>query len=329
MPKSSLENRETLRAATGTFRPESSGNLLSRVRLIGFIGFAILLAAAFGKPLVALFVHVANSNLHSYILLVPFVWGYLVYIRRNQPRAEYRSSPGWAAAPLVIGLAALGAAESITTLSRNDYLTLIALSFVSLLTAGGFLFLGRTWMSDMVFPFSFLIFLLPMPDAMANALETASKLASTEAANIFFNMTNTPTLRDGTIFHLPNITIEVAQECSGIRSSWVLFITSLLAANLFLKSPWRRVALVVAVIPLGIIRNGFRVWVIGTLCIRFGPQMLHSVIHRSGGPAFFVLSLIPLLLMLLWLHQGEIGKAPAFSAAGQTEGTGQSKVNSE
>lgn len=320
MSKSSLENRETLRAATGTFRRESSRDLPSRVRLIGFIGFAILLAAAFGKPLVALFVHVANSNLNSYILLVPFVWGYLVYIRRNQPPPEYSSSPRWAAAPLVIGLAALGAAESITTLSRNDYLTLIALSFVSLLTAGGFLFLGRTWMSDMAFPFSFLIFLLPMPDAMADALETASKLASTEAANLFFNMTNTPTLRDGTIFHLPNITIEVAQECSGIRSSWVLFITSLLAANLFLKSPWRRVALVAAVIPLGIIRNGFRVWVIGALCIRFGPQMLHSIIHRSGGPAFFVLSLIPLLLLLLWLHQGEIGKATAVFRGGSSGG---------
>jgi exosortase C (VPDSG-CTERM-specific) len=316
MSKSSLANRETLRAATGTFRRESSGDLPSRVRLICFIGFAILLAAAFGKPLVALFVHVANSNLNSYILLVPFVWGYLVYIRRNQPRAEYSSSLGWAAAPLVIGLAALGAAESITTLSRNDYLTLTAFSFVSLVTAGGFLFLGRTWMSDMAFPFSFLIFLLPMPDAMTNALETASKLASTEVANLFFNMTNTPTLRDGTIFHLPNITIEVAQECSGIRSSWVLFITSLLAANLFLKSPWRRVALVAAVIPLGIIRNGFRVWVIGALCIRFGPQMLHSIIHRSGGPAFFVLSLIPLLLLLLWLHQGEIRKATAVFRGG-------------
>src|SRR5260370_12831188 len=102
MPKSSLKTGETLRAATGTFRPESSGNLPSRVRLIGFIGFAVLLAAAFGKPLVALFVHVANSNLHSYILLVPFVSGYLVYILRNQPRPESRSSPGWAAAPLVM-----------------------------------------------------------------------------------------------------------------------------------------------------------------------------------------------------------------------------------
>jgi exosortase C (VPDSG-CTERM-specific) len=318
MPESSLENRERLRAATGTFRPERNGNFPSRVRLIGFVGFGILLAAAFGKQLVALFVHAANSNLNSYILLVPFVWGYLVYIRRNQPRAEYSSSPVWAAAPMVIGLAALGAAESITTLSRNDYLTLAALSFVSLLIAGGFLFLGRRWMGDMAFPFFFLIFLLPMPDAMADALETASKLASTEVANLFFNMANTPNLRDGTIFRLPNITIEVAQECSGIRSSWVLLITSLLAANLFLKSRWRRAALVAAVIPLGIIRNGFRVWVIGELCIRFGPQMLHSVIHRRGGPAFFVLSLIPLFLLLLWLHRGEIGKAAGVSRGGSS-----------
>jgi exosortase/archaeosortase family protein len=73
-----------------------------------------------------------------------------------------------------------------------------------------------------------------------------------------------------------------------------------------LKSPWRRVALVAAVIPLGIIRNGFRVWVIGTLCIRFGPGMIHSIIHRRGGPAFFVLSLIPLFLLLWWLRRDEI-----------------------
>src|SRR5229473_8708394 len=134
-------------------------------------------------------------------------------------------------------------------------------------------------MATAAFPFAFLIFMVPMPDRIADFLETASKLASAEAANMFFNISGTPVLRDGTFFHLPNITIEVAQECSGIRSSWVLFITSLLAANLFLKTPWRSIVLVAAVIPLGIIRNGFRVWVIGALCIRFGPQMLHSIIH--------------------------------------------------
>jgi exosortase/archaeosortase family protein len=60
------------------------------------------------------------------------------------------------------------------------------------------------------------------------------------------------------------------------------------------------------VIPLAILRNGFRILVIGLLCVNVGPQMIHSVIHRSGGPIFFVLSLIPLLLLLWWLRKGEV-----------------------
>jgi exosortase len=152
-----------------------------------------------------------------------------------------------------------------------------------------------------------------MPDAMADSLETASKYASAEAANLFFHLSGTPFLRAGLIFQLPNITIEVAQECSGIRSSWVLFITSVLAANLFLKSSWRRLVLVALVIPLAILRNGFRIFVIGLLCVNAGPQMINSVIHRRGGPVFFVLSLIPFLLLLWWLRKGEIRVRPAES----------------
>jgi len=141
---------------------------------------------------------------------------------------------------------------------------------------------------------------------MEDALETALKYASAEVANLLFHISGTPFLRAGLVFQLPNITIEVAQECSGIRSSWVLFMTSVLAANLFLKTPWRRLALIALVIPLAILRNGFRILVIGLLCVNVGPQMIHSVIHRRGGPVFFVLSLIPFLLSLWWLRRGEI-----------------------
>jgi exosortase C (VPDSG-CTERM-specific) len=156
------------------------------------------------------------------------------------------------------------------------------------------------------FPLAYLIFMVPMPDAMVNTLETASKYASAEVANVLFHLTGTPFLRAGLVFQLPNITIEVAQECSGIRSSWVLLMTSILAANLFLKSSWRRVVLIALVIPLGILRNGFRILVIGLLCVNAGPQMIHSPIHTRGGPVFFVLSLIPFLLLLWWLRRSEI-----------------------
>jgi exosortase/archaeosortase family protein len=57
----------------------------------------------------------------------------------------------------------------------------------------------------------------------------------------------------------------------------------------------------VAVIPIALLRNGLRVFVIGQLCVRIGPEMIDSPIHRHGGPVFFALSLIPFFLLLLWL----------------------------
>jgi exosortase len=162
-------------------------------------------------------------------------------------------------------------------------------------------------MAAVAFPFAFLLFMVPLPDRSIDFLETASKLASAEAANMFFNLTGTPTLRNGTFFELPGITLQVAQECSGIRSSWVLLITSLLAANLFLRTPWRRAALVAAVIPLGILRNGFRILVIGMLCVNFGPEMMTASFRRRS--AIFVLSLIPLFLLLWGLRRAEVSRA--------------------
>jgi exosortase len=157
-------------------------------------------------------------------VLIPFIAAYLIYIRRQRLPAEYVFSPGWTALLLLAGLGALLAAVSLfnPTLTQNDSLSLIALSFVCLVAAAGFLFLGRQWMASAAFPFAFLIFMVPLPDGIVNSLETMSKLASAEAAALFFSISGTPVLRDGTVFQLPGIVIEVAQECSGIRSSWVL-----------------------------------------------------------------------------------------------------------
>ena len=301
----SLQNRTTRdrpTAATDAV-PGRSG----RIKL--YIAFTGVLIACFIVPLFSLFTYAAGTDLHSHILLVPFISGYLLYLRRAELPRQFSSSPAAGSVFAILGLAAVALAmtfqHSAQPLSQNDQLALTAFGFVSLLAAGGFLILGRQWMAAAAFPVAFLIFLVPLPDTAVNFLEKASMLASAEVANLLFDATGTPVLRSGTVFELPGIVIRVAQECSGIRSSWVLFITGLVAANLFLNSAWRRFILVAFIIPLGIVRNGFRILVIGLLCVHLGPQMIHSIIHRNGGPLFFALSLIPLFLLLLWLRRGE------------------------
>jgi exosortase C (VPDSG-CTERM-specific) len=287
-------------------------------RIWAGVCFAVVLLGAFAQPLLGLINYAARSDLYSYILLIPFVSGYSLYLRRDRLPKNYAAD-----LPLSIPLLAGGLCILVFTYwsdlserapADNRYFVLLPLSFLCCLAAGGFFFLGRDWMRAAAFPLAYLIFIIPMPDAMTDALESASKYASAEVANAFFHLSGTPFLRQGLVFQLSNITIEVAQECSGIRSSWVLLMTSILAANLFLKTPWRRFALVAFVIPLAIVRNGFRILVIGLLCVNFGPQMIHSLIHRRGGPLFFTLSLVPLLLLLVWLHKGEVRTRPVKSS---------------
>jgi exosortase/archaeosortase family protein len=82
-------------------------------------------------------------------------------------------------------------------------------------------------------------------------------------------------------------------------------MTSLVASQLFLKSPWHRFILLALVLPLAIVRNSLRILVIGLLCVHVGPHMIESYIHRQGGPIFFVLSLGPLFVMLALLRRQE------------------------
>jgi exosortase C (VPDSG-CTERM-specific) len=275
-------------------------------RIGGYLAYLVLLTLLFIRPLMALVLYAARSPLYSHILLVPLVAGYLLFDQRGSLPSPGRRSTGGTLVLGAAGLAALAAGIGWRESSSvNDHLALMALAFVSLVAAGGFLFLGSRWMAAAAFPVAFLIFMVPLPDAAVQRLEDASALASAEAAALYFAVAGTPLVRHGTVFELPGVALAIAQECSGIRSSFVLFITSILASHLFLETGWRRIILVAFVIPLGILRNGFRVFVIGMLCVHVGPHMIDSVIHHRGGPVFFALSLVPLFLLLWWLRRGE------------------------
>ena len=77
------------------------------------------------------------------------------------------------------------------------------------------------------------------------------------------------------------------------------------AGHLFLRSPWKKTALALAVIPLGIIRNGFRIFTLGMLCVHVNPNIIDSPLHHRGGPIFFVLSLVPFFALLFLLRRSE------------------------
>jgi len=197
------------------------------------------------------------------------------------------------------------ARHAVFQLWEDDYLAFTISAFVLFFAGGCCWFLGGAIARSLAFPIGFLVFMVPMPAFVRHDVESFLQSGSAIVGEGFFRLSGATFLRDGLVFQLPGINLEVAPECSGIHSSLVLFITSALAGYLFLRTPWKRAALVLFVIPLALVRNGFRIYVIGELCTHIGPQMIDSPIHRKGGPLFFALSLIPFFLLLVFLRRSE------------------------
>jgi exosortase C (VPDSG-CTERM-specific) len=274
-----------------------------------FALMATVLVFCFGVPLYDLAWFAAMHDLYSYILLIPFISLYLVWLKwKSLPQFSgtvRKRAAVFFAGGLVI-LSGYGLACHLALkLSEDDYLAFMTSAFFLFFMGGCCLFLGREIVRALAFPIGFLVFMVPMPTFLLNGTETFLQYGSAFAAEFFFNLSGATFFRDGLVFQLPGISLEVAPECSGIHSSLVLLITSSIAAYLFLRTSWKRMVMILAVIPLALLRNGFRVYVIGELCTHIGPQMIDSPIHHRGGPLFFALSLIPFFLLLIFLRRSE------------------------
>jgi exosortase len=202
-----------------------------------FLIFASLLTLCFALPLAHWARFALNSGLFSYVLLVPFISGYLIWIRRTQVVIE-----GGHARLLAVMLAAAGLGFLAAGMvgSAENVLTYQVLSYCCFLWSGGLALFGLRIMRWLAFPALFLVFIAPIPPGIVTALETALQHASADCAYRFIRASNIPVYRSDMSFYMPNFSMRVAHECSGIRSSLILFISALVAGHMFLRTSWTR-----------------------------------------------------------------------------------------
>lgn len=254
--------------------------------------------------------------LYSYTILIPVISAWLVWQSPATPSSPDSPSPpssdplripGFLLLAAAAGLAIFGmlARNSGTITSNTSWLTTQIGAWVLALWGLAALLFGRRWITRNLFATAFLAFTIPLPDAAVASIELGLQLASATACDWLFALSGTPYMRDGMAFWLPNVHIQVAPECSGIRSTLVLFITAVLGAQLLLRHPIHRLAIVLAIIPLGIFRNALRILTLTLLSVHVNPEIMHSALHRRGGPLFFAVSLIPLFAMFWWFGRRE------------------------
>jgi exosortase len=270
-----------------------------------FAGFSLLLLALFSNSIRALIAYALDLD-HtnaSQTLLVPFISGVLIYLSRKSIFQEVRYSVLPGTIVIVAGVVLFAASKTWGALFvEGDHLAL-AISSLVLTWLGGFLFFyGPAAFKAACFPLLFLVFCSPLPSPVMDRLIDFLRRGSTDVAHALLQLSGTPVYRQGFTFTLPDLVVEVAPECSGIRSGISLLILALLAGHLFLRSPWRWVALLVATIPILFFKNALRITVLSLLAVHVDKGILESRLHREGGIPFFALGLVllyPILTMLI------------------------------
>jgi len=166
-------------------------------------------------------------------------------------------------------------------------------------------FYGVQCVKSLLFPLLFLLMIVPLPIFFLDGLIAGLQRTSVEIACVLFRMAHVPVLKNGFVLSLPGLEIEVAKECSGIRSTIVLLVTDLLLAHLYLRSNWTKMLSVLSVVPLAVIKNAARIFTLSTLAIYVDPAFMQGPLHYHGGIVFFVLALAGVLFILQILRFAE------------------------
>jgi exosortase len=258
-------------------------------------------------PLSDLFASRFMRDYHTLIPFIPLISLYLLYLKRKEiwERTQYSFGPGIAVIILGLVLYAMGLVFG-KNLNQNDFATVITFSSLVLLW-GAFIFAyGMKAFTAVLFPLLFLVFMIPVPAFIMEKIIVFLQIGSTEVTNLLFAASGVPFLREGFVFHLLGMSVEVAPQCSGIRSGLALFITALLAGYLFLDFWWWRIILVLCVFPITMLKNGIRITTLTLLGTYVDPRILQSSLHREGGIPFFILALLLMAPILYFLRKTEV-----------------------
>jgi exosortase len=282
----------------------------------GITLFAALLSCAglliYAVPLAGLFRNAYRDDTFSYIVFIPLVSLYLLYEDRKRIFGVPAGSPIPGAVLLSLGilLYIVARKEPVGPSVPLENFAFYALSAVLFLEGILGLLAGAGGLWAARFPLLFLFFMIPVPEGILRPIVRFLQVGSAEVSYWVIRSVGVPIFRDGFLFTLPGLTVEVAEQCSGIRSGISLFLAGILAGHIFLKSGWRKLGLAAAVVPITIAKNGLRIVTISLLGAYVDRQVLSGPLHTAGGIPFFGVALVMLAIVLWALRRGESRKTP-------------------
>lgn len=251
---------------------------------MGFLICSLLAAIPAWASLTFVFNLSFHDDRYTHIAAIPFLCGSLIYLERKA--IFLRPGFFFAMAPPLIVLEFISFHPAVR---KSPPLGISV--FVLCVIAGFGLFYGKEALGKSVLPIFLLALAIPVPAPFLDRAVLFLQEGSADIACLLFKLAGVPVLRRGFQLSLPGVEIEIAGQCSGIRSSIALFITALIAGQLFLRSGWSKLSLALLVIPVAVFKNAVRIATISYLGVYVDTAFFYGRLHRYGGLPFSLLAL--------------------------------------
>ncbi|MCK4622622.1 MAG: exosortase/archaeosortase family protein [Desulfuromonadales bacterium] len=234
---------------------------------------------------------------YSHGFIIPFVSGYLVWQKWGTVTSKSARTSVLGLILMVFGLFSFLAGQ----VADEDFTMRVSMIIVF---GGGLLFaFGREIFKEILFPYGYLFFMVPLPYVLYDNIAFPLKLLISKYSVLVMKAMSIPVLREGNVIHLVNTTLEVADACSGIRS--IISLLALAAAMAyFTQKGWlKRSVLIFLALPIAVLANAIRVIGTGILASRFGPEVAEGFFHEFAGMVIFGMAMVMLVFSATILNK--------------------------
>jgi len=239
--------------------------------------------------------------MYSYAFAVLPLSAYMAWHRLRRAPVE-RSMPDYVGGVAVMLFA-------VVTLAAGEVGSILLLQEISLLAAVlglVLLFFGRRVAVVFWIPLAYLAFMVPIWDFVIANLHASSQLASAKLATAVLHGMGIPALQTQTLIVLPNITLEVARECSGVHQLVAVLAVAIPVSYTMLTGAPRRIFLVGFALLVALVSNGLRIALIGAWTYNGWPDGdVHGPFHVLQGLAVSAVGYVVIFLTVSALSRAE------------------------
>jgi exosortase B len=253
------------------------------------VGLAVMFAPILGE--LSRTVWNTEEQGHGPIIVAVVLW--LLWLRRNALGAAAQQDAaagvsGWLTLLLGLLLYVLGRIQNIVMFEVLASIPLVA----------GALAVTFGWpvVRAAAFPIFFLLFAVPLPGAVVDALTQPLKQAVSWSADQLLFTAGYPISRTGVILMVGQYQLLVAEACAGLNSMFTLEALGLLYMNIVGHvSRLRNLLLVILIVPVSLCANIVRVMTLVLVTYHFGDEAGQGFVHGAAGMVLFIVALALML----------------------------------